>query len=130
VSRTRCLIMLVLAAAALGACSIGRDYVGNELRAEPAKVLAPGVTTISDVLAHFGAPDMIQRRRDQEIFVYRFVRGNTSSLELEEPVITGITFFTYTKRQEKSNRLTLFFDQSGTLESFGYSSGIDELDLL
>jgi hypothetical protein len=38
--------------------------------------------------------------------------------------------FTYTKRQLKAERLTLFFDEHGTLTAFGYTGGLDELDSL
>ena len=129
-SRTALRLAIALLALALGACSIGRDYIGSSLRANPHTVLQPGTTTLAQVMEMFGAPDRIQRRRGGEILIYRFVRGNTSTLELEEPVITGITFFTYTKRQLKANRLTLFFDDAGTLVTYGYTGGVDELDLL
>jgi hypothetical protein len=126
-ARAAALLALVFA---LGACTIGRDFVGNTLRADPRKVLVPGRTTIAETMEIFGAPDRIQRRYNGEIFVYRFVRGNQSMLKLEEPVITGITFFTYSKRQLKSNQLTLFFDDEGVLTSFGYTEGLEELDFL
>ncbi|MEM7410135.1 MAG: hypothetical protein AAF430_07880 [Myxococcota bacterium] len=114
----------------LCACTIGRDYIGNELRAVPGEVLKPGATTLGEVLQTFGAPDRIQRRRNGEILTYRFVRGNESTLTLEEPVITGVTFFIYTKKQVKANRLTLFFDDAGVLETFGYTTGTEELEAL
>jgi len=123
-------VVLLALAMVLGACTIGRDFVGNSLRADPREVLKPGETTIAEVMEIFGAPDRIQRRYDGEIFVYHFVRGNHSTLRLEEPVITGITFFTYSKHQLKSNRLTLFFDEDDVLTSFGYTEGLEELDFL
>jgi hypothetical protein len=122
--------LALIAAFACGACTIGRDYIGNELRANPKDVLRPGATTLAQVMEMFGAPDKIQRRHNGDVLIYRFVRGNRTELELEEPVITGITFFTYTKKQLKANRLTLFFDDSGTLTAFGYTGGLEELDLL
>jgi hypothetical protein len=127
--RSRALVVALLALT-LGACTIGRDYVGNSLRADPHTVLVPGRTHLSEVLAIFGAPDKIQRRKDGEILTYRFVRGNESVLELQEPVITGLSIFTYTKRQLKANRLTLFFGDDGVLSTFGYTSGVVELDRL
>lgn len=123
-ARAACALLLALA---LGGCTIGRDYVGNELRAVPEQVLRPGETTLAEVLTIFGAPDRIQRRRNGEVFTYRFVRANLSTLELQEPVVTGITFFIYTKRQQKANRLTLFFDDAGVLSTYGYSQGTSEL---
>ncbi len=113
-----------------GACTIGRDYVGNALRSDPHVVLEPGVTTIKQTLEMFGAPEKIQRRHDGDVLIYRFVRQNTSELELQEPVVTGITVFVYTKHQLKADRLTLFFDDAGTLTAFGYTGGVSELDPL
>lgn len=122
---------LVVALALLcGACTIGRDYVGNKLRSNPDAVLRPGQTTLAEVLQLFGAPDKIQRRHDGDILTYRYVRQNTSELDLQEPVVTGITVFVYTKHQLKANRLTLFFDDEGKLTAFGYTRGVNELDPL
>lgn len=115
---------------ALPGCTIGRGYVGKEFTVAPAEVLHPGQTTISEVLALFGAPDRLQRRSDGEVLSYHFTRNNTSQLELQEPVITRITFFTYTKRQQKADRLTLFFDEDGVLEHYGHTHAIEELDPL
>ena len=61
---SRALRVLALALAlACGACTIGRDYVGNALRSDPHVVLKPGETTLAQVLEMFGAPERIQRRR-------------------------------------------------------------------
>ena len=117
-------------ALACSACVIGRNYVGNELRADPNTVLQPGVTTIQQTLELFGAPDRIQRHHNGNILVYRFVRENSSSLHLQDPVVTGVTFFVYTKEQQKANRLTLFFDAKGVLDAYGYTGGVNELDVL
>jgi hypothetical protein len=104
--------------------------VGNALRAEPAAVLVPGTTSLGEVLELFGAPDRIQRRHDGEVLTYHFVRGNQSVLELQEPVVTGLSLFTYSKRQLKADRLTLFFDDDGRLSTYGYTTGVEELEPL
>jgi hypothetical protein len=122
--------LVIALSLACGACIIGRDYVGNELRANPETVLHPGVTTLAEALQIFGAPDRIQRRHNGDILLYRYVRQNSSSLHLQDPVVTGVTFFVYTKEQQKANRLTLFFDEQGKLTAYGYSGGMDELDPL
>ena len=124
--------LAAILALACGACTIGRDYVGNELRSDPA-ALRPGQTTIAQALEMFGAPERIQRRRHGDILIYRFVRQNTSELEIRTPsigVVPSYRFFTYTKRQLKADRLTLFFDDDGTLKSFGYTAGANELETL
>ena len=115
---------------AASGCSIGRGYVGKELQADPNTVLHPGKTHIAEVLEIFGAPDRMQRRKDGEVLTYHYTRNNSSQLELQEPVITRITFFTYTKRQQKADRLTLFFDAEGLLSHFGFTQAINDLDAL
>jgi hypothetical protein len=122
--------LAVALALACGACTIGRDYVGSTLRTDPHEVLRPGVTTLAQALEMFGAPDKIQRRHNGDVLVYRYVRENKSELHLQDPVVTGFTFFIYTKHQLKANRLTLFFDDQGKLTAFGYTGGLNELDLL
>jgi hypothetical protein len=125
--------LAVALALACAGCTIGRDYVGNTFRADPEVVLTPGRTTIAQALEMFGAPERIQRRRTGDILIYRFVRQNTSELEIRTPsigVVPSYRFFTYTKRQLKADRLALFFDDAGTLTSFGFTGGVDELETL
>ena len=125
--------LVVALALSCGACTIGRDYIGNTLRSDPRAVLKPGVTTIAQALDLFGAPDKIQRRHDGDALIYRFVRQNESQLVIRTPgigVVPSYTFFPYTKRQLKAGRLTLFFDDAGTLTAFGYSPGVTELEIL
>jgi hypothetical protein len=126
-------LLAVALALACGACTIGRDFVGNSLRSDPRHTLRPGVTTVAQALEMFGAPERIQRRRGGDILIYRYVRQNTSELEIRTPsigVVPSYRFFTYTKRQLKLNKLTLFFDQAGRLEAYGYTGGVNELDVL
>ena len=124
------LALVVALALACGACTIGRDYVGNTFRSDPNAVLHPGTTTIAQALELFGAPEKIQRRKNGDILIYRFVRENTSELEIEDPIVTGITVFVYTKHQLKANRLTMFFDDQGVLTTYGYTTGLNELEPL
>jgi hypothetical protein len=122
--------LVVALSLACGACIIGRDYVGNELHADPATMLHPGATTLAEVLQTFGAPDKIQRRHNGDILTYRYVRQNSAELRLQDPVVTGVTFFVYSKEQQKANRLTLFFDDKGVLSAYGFTGGVTELDPL
>jgi hypothetical protein len=129
---TRALAAIALALAC-GACTIGRDYIGNSFRSDPHAVLHPGVTTLQETLDMFGAPERIQRRHDGDVLVYRFVRHNESQLQIRSPgigVVPAYTLFTYNKQQLKADRLTLFFDEAGTLTAFGYTPGTTELDVL
>ena len=109
-------------------CSITRVYEGMQLRADPQQELLYGRTTKSDVLRVFGPPAGIGRQHDGDVFVYRYVRRNAESLQLEEPVFTGIEFFTYTRSREKADLLVILFDEEGVLRSYGWDEGTAELD--
>ena len=107
-------------------CTIERTWVGSEIRAEPAEWLVVGTTTKPDVLATFGPPDRIVRQRDGDVFVYRYAQRNGFQLEIEDP-FSGVEVFTWDRMQEKSDRLMVFFDPSGVVNSFGFRRGRDEL---
>ena len=128
--RSSSLIAFVAAAClAIQGCTIGRQYIGAEITADPEVHLVKGETTMSEVLDIFGAPDVIQRRRHGEIFIYSFLQKNNSQLRLTEPVITRITFFSYQKRQEKVERLVVMFDKQRTVIEYGHTEALDEFDL-
>ncbi len=115
-------------ALSLSACVIGRQYIGAPLAAIPEDVITPGVTTMSEVLASLGAPDRIQRRREGEVFIYRYLRKNSSGLRIVEPVVTGLTVLRYDKRQEASDRVVVMFDKEHVVIGMGHTDGRDQLD--
>ena len=108
-------------------CTIGRVYVGSELRHNPSERIVPGQTTKSQVLESFGAPDFIQRQHDGDVFTYAYVRRNYSKVAIEEPIITNFTIFTYSNIQEKKDNLVILFDREGTVKNFGFQRRTDEL---
>ncbi|MFQ5513366.1 MAG: hypothetical protein ACE5FG_02925 [Myxococcota bacterium] len=114
--------------AALGACSISQLYVGSPLLEEPDHTLQPGVTTMGQVLTRLGAPDRILRSSTGDVFVNRYLRRNSKTLTLEEPVITNLEIFTYSIIREKEDRLVVLFDAAGRVEGFGLARGTPELD--
>ena len=116
-------IAICLLALPLSACIVGRQYIGSELPVPPEEVIVPGVTTMGEVLRALGAPDRIQRRRDGEVFIYRYVRKNSSGVRITEPVVTRITFFRYDKRQQKSDRVVVLFDRERRGIDFGHTDG-------
>lgn len=112
------------------ACTIGRTYVGAEIREEPAQRIQAGRTSRAEVLQVFGPPDRILRRANGDVFVYLFERTNSTSFTIEEPVFTNFQLFSWSKVQRKSDRLTIFFDGDGTVTSFGHRRGTQELEPL
>lgn len=127
IERSRVGVLLLLLASA---CTIGRTYVGSEIREEPAERIHVGRTTRADVLQIFGPPDRILRQASGDVFVYRFDQTNKSTFTIEEPLLTDLLIFSWTKVQKKSDRLTVFFDREGVVTAFGHRRGTQELEPL
>ncbi|MCP5057022.1 MAG: hypothetical protein GY937_09900 [bacterium] len=112
------------------ACSITRIYRGSPIRAVPDEVLQAGVTNKAQVLQILGPPDRIVRQHDGDAFLYRFVRRNVDALELEEPVFTNITFFSFTRNEQRADLLLVLFDKEGVVASWGIRRSTEEIGAL
>ena len=110
-----------------GGCIIGRVYIGSELRDDPKEKIQNGVTTKSDILEIFGPPDRVTHQYDGDIFVYAYLRKNSSKFVIEEPYFTNLTFFSYTRIQDKKDHLVILFDKDGVVKNYGYQRGTSEL---
>jgi outer membrane protein assembly factor BamE (lipoprotein component of BamABCDE complex) len=108
-------------------CSIGRVYMGSEIRYNPSEKIKSGSTTKSEILEIFGPPDRIQKQYDGDIFVYAYLRKNSSKLTLEEPYLTKFVIFQYTRVQQKKDALVILFDKDGVVKNFGFQRGTQEL---
>lgn len=108
-------------------CSIGRVYVGSEIKQDPKERIRVGLTTKSEILELFGPPDRIQKQYDGDIFVYAYLRKNSTKLTLEEPYLTNLTLFQYSKVQQKKDALVILFDKEGVVKNYGYQKGTQEL---
>ena len=108
-------------------CSIGRVYMGSEIRYDPNEKIKIGSTTKGEILEIFGPPDRIQKQYDGDIFVYAYVRKNSSKLTLEEPYFTNFVIFQYTRVQQKKDGLVILFDKDGVVKNFGFQRGTQEL---
>ncbi|MDO9124478.1 MAG: hypothetical protein Q7V12_08650 [Deltaproteobacteria bacterium] len=111
----------------LWGCSIGRVYIGSEIRHDPKEKIKTGSTTKSEILETFGPPDRIQKQYDGDIFVYAYLRKNSSKFTIEEPYITNLTLFQYSRIQQKKDSLVILFDKEGIVKSYGYQKGTPEL---
>ena len=111
----------------LWGCSIGRVYIGSEIRHDPKEKIKTGSTTKSEILEAFGPPDRIQKQYDGDIFVYAYLRKNSSKFTIEESYITNLTLFQYTRIQQKKDSLVILFDKEGVVKNYGYQKGTPEL---
>lgn len=126
--RVASLLVLIGLLMALGmSCSITRIYRGSPIRADPDQVLTAGTTTKGEVLKLLGPPDRIVRQHDGDAFLYRYVRRNVDALELEEPVFTNLTIFSYTRNEQRADLLLVLFDKEGVVKSWGLRRAAAEI---
>ena len=124
------LTLIVLLIIPVCSCTIGRVYRGSGIKEDPGKRIVIGTTTKGEILSIFGPPDGVQKQFDGDIFVYAYFRKNTSTLTLEDPVFTNITFFTFNRVQEKRDSLVILFSKDGVVKNYGYYEGTRELEPL
>ncbi len=122
------ILALALVLASASACTIERTYVGNEVNVVPDGRVVVGTTRKGEILEIFGPPDRILRQYDGDVFVYAYIRKNSTTFEIEDPTITNLMIFTYHKSQEKSDRLVVFFDRAGVLTGIGFRRGTEQLE--
>ena len=108
-------------------CSIGRVYTGSEIRFDPKEKIKIGSTTKNEILETFGPPERIQKQYDGDIFVYVYLRKNSSTLSLAVPYPIRLSLFKYTKVQQKKDGLVILFDKDGMVKSYGFQRGTPEL---
>jgi hypothetical protein len=121
----RAAVLLLTLAVAAG-CQITHLAVGSELQGDPAKI-SIGETTMGQVLEQFGAPERIQRQSRGDVFIYRFLKRDSRTLSIEEPVITNTELYTYTEIREDSDRLVVLFDSSGLVTGYGFQRGASKM---
>jgi len=126
-SYRRLVTLIVLLIIPVCSCTIGRIYRGSEIREDPGKRIVIGTTTKGEILSVFGPPDGVQKQFDGDIFVYAYFRKNSSTLTLEDPVFTSISFFTFNRVQEKRDSLVILFDKDGVVKNYGYYKATGEL---
>ena len=121
------LILVALLMGLLCSCTIGRIYMGSELRNDPKEKIKIGSTTKAEILETFGPPERIQMQYDGDIFVYAYLRKNSSKLTLTEPYFTKLTILQYTRTQQKNDSLVILFDKDGVVKNYGFNKGTTEL---
>ena len=121
------LIFVTLLMILTWSCSMGRVYMGSEIRKDPNEKIKIGSTSKGEILETFGPPDRIQKQYDGDIFVYAYLRKNSSKFTIEEPYLTNFVIFQYTRIQQKRDGLVILFDKDGVVKNYGYQKGTAEL---
>jgi hypothetical protein len=132
----RWILLLCLCA---GGCVIGRYEEGSPVAAERVAEIVPGVTTKTDILAWFGAPQGMADAQllesflvDRElmpgpvvdlpfadVLVYRLTRGKVRGMIL--------VLYNQFDIDIASDTLVVFFDGQDRVTHFGYRNGTDAL---
>jgi hypothetical protein len=63
-----------------------------------------------------------QKQYDGDIFVYAYLRKNSSKCAIEEPYFTKFIIFQYTRNQQKKDGLVSLFAKDGVVKNYGYQS--------
>ncbi len=124
---SKALIVIALLMILTWGCSIGRVYMGSGIRNDPNEKIKIGSTTKGEILETFGPPDRIQKQYDGDIFVYAYLRKNSSKFTVEEPYFTNFVIFQYTRIQQKKDGLVILFDKDGVVKNYGFNKGTAEL---
>jgi outer membrane protein assembly factor BamE (lipoprotein component of BamABCDE complex) len=101
--------------------------MGSEIRTDPKEKIKIGSTTKGEILETFGPPERIQTQYDGDIFVYAYLRKNSSKLTVTEPYFTKLTILQYTRIQQKMDGLVILFDKDGVVKNYGFNRGTTEL---
>lgn len=118
----------LVAAVAMGGCTIARYYKDAPLRGDPS-ALVEGQSTKSDVLRLFGPPVRIMHQTDGDTFIYAYERENYSSFRVQDP-ITGINWFTYTRQLDNNDRLVVLFDYAGVVRGVAVDHQTENMPVL
>jgi len=101
--------------------------MGSQIRNDPKEKIKIGSTTKAEILETFGPPERIQMQYDGDIFVYAYLRKNSSKFTLKEAYFTKLTIFQYTRTQQKMDSLVILFDKDGVVKNYGFNRGTTEL---
>ena len=132
-------ILVLLLWLCAGGCVIGRYEEGSPVAAERVAEIVPGVTTKTDILAWFGAPQGMADAQLLESFLVdrELMPGPVVDLpfadvlvyRLTQGKVRGMILVLYNRFDIDiaSDTLVVFFDGQDRVSHFGYRKGTDAL---
>jgi len=120
VSTSRRVALALLLALTAPACSIQHVTSGPALPA--ADGLRPGHTTKAEALEQLGAPNVVRRQHDGDLFVWRRTDSYTTLLRL----VPYLVLYERTRGALDLDQLALLFDHDGVLAGVGETRDIDD----
>lgn len=106
-------LVLLLAGSA---CTYSALREGDDHFLHADLVWQPGTTTLREVLASLGPPDLMRRAGDDLVFVYRFRRQVKSSLLIS----FYLNLFSRARQEQTDTTLVVTFDRHDVLVSRAY----------
>lgn len=144
-TRPTLLSILVLAVlGSTGCIGISTQYEGNPITKESIAKIEVGVTSRAQVLETLGSPLVIDRTDITglaERVLSRF-QGEELSLKIDPSLFNDVYiyerrevdrwliflgFFTFVTSDERSDRLSVFFDKKGLVLGMGWTEGTEDL---
>ena len=137
-------LMLAFAISLSGCVGISTQYEGNPIQAEDLAKVEIGTTTRAEVLEIFGSPLRIDRADITGLAERALSRyqGEKLSLEIDPSLFNDVYiyerreidrfalllgFFNYVVSDERSDRLSVFFDKAGKVLGLGWTPGTEGL---
>jgi hypothetical protein len=105
---------LFLCLSLLTACAWSRGTAGDDLRREAVETIKKGVTTRTEVVSKFGAPDRVIAANGRDVFQYFHYDVKASSLIL---IIVN-----FSRVAVKSDDLFVFFNKEGVVDDVVFSN--------
>lgn len=104
----------------LNGCAFSRGTLGDEIKTDAINAIKKGVTTRTEILAQFGAPDRLLQLNGRDLFQYYRYDAKVGSLLL---IIAN-----FSRVSVKSDDLFVILNREGIVEEVIASKRTDKLD--
>ncbi|MBS0169229.1 MAG: hypothetical protein JSR62_02645 [Nitrospira sp.] len=116
----RAALLLTVMMLTLNGCAFSRGTLGDEIKTDAINAIKKGVTTRTEILAQFGAPDRLLQLNGRDLFQYYRYDAKVGSLLL---IIAN-----FSRVSVKSDDLFVILNREGIVEEVIASKRTDKLD--
>ncbi len=116
----RTTVLLAMLVLTLNACAFSRGTLGDDIKTDSINAIKKGVTTRTEILAQFGAPDRILQLNGRDLFQYYRYDGKVGSLLL--------ILVNFSRVSIKSDDLFVIINREGIVEEVIASKRTENLE--